>query len=423
VSRLNFLAETIRSLAEFPVASLDVVVVTNAVQDDELRLLQRLCDEALAGQGVVVKSHDVSANPWDLTWRHKQIIKDEFVPPRENGHTHFVYLEGDIRLSFINFCYFVEFREKLRGHGMLPAFVRTEFYNNAIGFTASDAFWPVYAPLQPNIVVDDFLMTNMPNPYNPLFILDAELAAEYVRSQSFDANTSRQVCRWGVPERSAMGLCLEDVPAPFYSRYLVPVSRLSDKVPAFACVSHLPNNYANNLGSPLGKVRLDKLFAGASHVGRDRRWFSKAPETFSSESASPERESADASAERHYLISDHDTLLYAQTNPDGLRNAPFGIAPLNLVLEREGQRGRLLLKDDVNGSFAYRQISLGPNPDEILVQAGRGDLDCDIETFADERIGVRFHNQRYLAADLDGMARINRKRDPMAAFRDVIGVG
>ena len=100
-----------------------------------------------------------------------------------------------------------------------------------------------------------------------------ELAAEYVRSRSFDHEGSLEVCSWAVADRSAMGLCFENVPPPFQSRYVVPVSWQTAAVPAFAWVWHLPNNYADNPHSPLGKVRMDELFAGVHELWKLIRRF------------------------------------------------------------------------------------------------------------------------------------------------------
>jgi hypothetical protein len=122
--------------------------------------------------------------------------------------------------------------------------------------------------VQSHICLNGTVLVNMPNPYNPCFILDVELAEEYVRSRSFDREASQAVCQWGVRERAALGLCLENVPPPFQTRYLVPVSRRTGKLPEFARISHLPNNYANDPRSPLGKVRVDELFVGVHNLWR-----------------------------------------------------------------------------------------------------------------------------------------------------------
>jgi hypothetical protein len=80
---------------------------------------------------------------------------------------------------------------------------------------------------------------------------------------AFDREANQAVCRLGgVRERAALGLCLENVPPPFQTRYLVPVSRRTGKLPEFARISHLPDNYANDPHSSLGKVRVDELFVG-----------------------------------------------------------------------------------------------------------------------------------------------------------------
>ena len=268
--RLGFLAEALRSLAEYPTQAMDVVIVTNTSRDDELELLSRLCSETVSGSRASIRSYSDLADPWLLTWCHKEIIGSEFIQRNAGSYTHFIYLEDDIRLSFANFCYFIEFREVLRGFGLLPAFTRLEYCAAFAGFTSSDMFWPVYVPVQTHVRLDDFVFVNVPNPYNAFYILDPELAAEYVQSRSFDASRSIEVCRWGRPERAAMGLCLENVPAPFQSRYVVPVSMHDDSVPAFARVGHLPNNYADNLRMPLGKVRVNSLFRGARTLRKMR---------------------------------------------------------------------------------------------------------------------------------------------------------
>ncbi len=267
-THLGFLAAVLRSLSEFPVADLSVVIVTNTFSEEDLAQLHRLSSGMPSGKGASIRSYGDLTHPFDLTWCHKAIISEEFVAGNHDHYTHFIYLEDDIELSFANFCYFLEYREILRAFGLLPAFVRVEYSAALGGFVASDAFWPVYVPVQSHIRLGDTVLVNMPNPYNPFFILDVELAAEYVRSRSFDHEGSRALCPWGVRERAAMGLCLENAPPPFQTRYMVPVSRRTAMTPAFARVRHLPDNYANDPRSPLGKVRVDELFAGVQDLWR-----------------------------------------------------------------------------------------------------------------------------------------------------------
>jgi hypothetical protein len=239
---------------------MEIAIVTETIRQEDLTLLRRLCLETLSEESVDIRCYSNLPHPFDLTWCHKAIIAEEFARDNHGRYTHFIYLEDDIRFSFANFCYFVEFREILRGTGLLPAFVRVEYRESVDRFVATDACCPVRVPLQPHVYIGNIIVINMPNPYNPCFVLDLELAEEYMQSRSFDNEGSRAVCPWDVRERAAMGLCFEHIPALFQSRYVVPAYRQTAVVPKFAWISHLPNNYANDPDSSFGKLAMDGLF-------------------------------------------------------------------------------------------------------------------------------------------------------------------
>jgi hypothetical protein len=400
-ARLGFLAEVLRSLAEYPVAAMAVAIVTNTAHPVELTLLRRLCAESLPGKTLSVRSHGKLAHPFELAWCHKTIIAEEFLADNDACHTHFIYLEDDIRLSFANFCYFVDFRERLRAFGLLPAFVRMEYSAALGGFVASDAFWPVYVPVQTHVRLGDIAMVNMPNPYNPCFILDVELATEYAGSRSFDWATSAEMCAWGVRERAAMGLCLENVPPPFHTRYVVPVSTQTDMVPPAARISHLPNTYADNPNVTLGKVRIDSLFQGARALV-DGDWWPANP----AGPASTQPQNGEAkSPDRYFLVSHHDTILFMDEATQQFRHGPFGISPLNLVLELEGQRGHLVLLADAPRND--RKLSFETPAGETRFLPDSADPDLETEWFADGSIGLRI-NELYVSADWDSFIRNDR---------------
>ena len=398
-ARVCFFAEVLRSLAEFPVSAMHVTILTNTLEDDELDLLRRLCSEILTGKVTSIESHTNLSNPWHLTWCHKPMISKQFLGDSDDEYTHFIYLEGDIRLSFVNFCYFVEFREALRNYGLLPSFIRMEYRTAVAGFTTSDVFWPVYVPTQSHLLIGDLVFVNMPNPYNPFFIMDRELAAEYVQTPSFDREGSLSRCRWAVADRSAMGLCLENVPPPFQTRYVVPVSTQTDMVLPAARVSHLPDNYANNPHSPLGKVRVDSLFRGASRNGD---WW---PSSAAGATETLARSADTKSQDRYYLVSHHDTILSLDEAAQQFRHAPFGIAPLNLALELEGTRGHLVLLGDAPAK--ERKLSFGLPTGEIKLLSDSADADFQVQSFADGSVGL-FIGELYVAADLDGIVRNDR---------------
>src|ERR1700686_35845 len=77
--RLAFLAETLRTLSEFQVTSLDVVIVTNSSSAAEIALLDRLAREIFPHKGAQIRTYEDLADPKDLAWCHKGIIADEFV--------------------------------------------------------------------------------------------------------------------------------------------------------------------------------------------------------------------------------------------------------------------------------------------------------------------------------------------------------
>jgi len=259
--RLVYLAEVLRSFSEFSVDAIDVVIVTDTFDPGELALLDTLHRQTFphAAQPRVV-SFKVTGSPYNLTWSHKEILQREFHENSARAYTHFIYVEDDIRITFRNFRYFVELRPFLDGHGLIPSFLRVEYSTELGGFVSVDNVRRLNVNNRPHIAHGDAVFVAPRNPYTACYILDRALAAEYVRSPSFDFEKSKSVCDWRGAERAAMGLCFENVPAPFTSRHVVPVSRDSGVVRSFAWVSHLPNTYANKPERVFGKLSMDSLF-------------------------------------------------------------------------------------------------------------------------------------------------------------------
>jgi hypothetical protein len=405
--RLGYLADVLRTLSEFPVNVLNVVILTNSFDDAELALLRRLCAEILPEERCTIRSEGDLASPWDLTWRHKSLIVEAFLGNDCGRYTHFIYLEGDIRLTFINFCYWVQYRELLRGFGLLPAYLRLEWSTSTASFVMSDVFWPVYVPVQSHQQLGDMVLVSMPNPYNPWFILDDELAREYIHSPSFDIDASKSVSPWATADRSAMGLCLEHVPPPFPSRYVVPVSRQTGKAPSFSWVSHLPNNYANNPQSPLGKLPLADLFTGVDKL-EDARCWGLGADVQGSQATDPSLETGLPTKELsryYYLISEHDTVLYVDEEVKRIRHAPFGVAPLNLVLDWVGTRGRLMIVGTASSGI-YPLSFVSPDG-EINTRRDTADLYGEINYYLDDTVSIRIDGM-YLGAEWEGVARNNK---------------
>ena len=227
-NRFPFLAAVLASLAEFPVERLDVILITNTKDTDKFQILADLCHALLRADN---KSFTFSGipelpHPFLLTWCHKSLISGKFFTNPAN-YTHFIYLEDDMKLSFLNFCYFVTYREILKEHGVLPSFLRMEFSQDLKQYVNTDHAKPMdLTDLARGTVLSqgNRLFVNMSNPYIALFILDTDLAQEYVASRSFSLETSLTVVDYQMRELAAMGLCFEHIPPGFLSRYVVPVS-------------------------------------------------------------------------------------------------------------------------------------------------------------------------------------------------------
>lgn len=266
-TRFCYLQKVLECLSTFP--KVDIVIITNTRFSKKIEKIQQCIKKVLplgkGGGSVSIKSCDSIKHPYDLTWCHKELIPNVFLDQKK-GYSHFVYLEDDIGLNFNNFCYFVHFREFLKPIGLLPAFLRVEI-NQKGEVVATDNYYKLDVSRPPKIFCDKMVFLNPLNPYMACFILDRELAEEYVETNSFYKDKSTKISPWQVRERAAMGLCFENIPKPFSSRYVVPLA-LTASTPnqkSFLCcdfslIYHLPNTYANDPKTFFGKTAIQTLF-------------------------------------------------------------------------------------------------------------------------------------------------------------------
>jgi hypothetical protein len=110
-----------------------------------------------------------------------------------------------------------------------------------------------------------------------------------------------------------------------------------------------------------------------------------------------------------YLLSHHGTVLYVCVASSlSLRHAPLKVASLNLVLEVEDTRVRLLMLG--HSPYEIRQISFVHPNGEIRTRSDRADFDGDMVTFitfADGNAAIRV-GDKYVSADTDGLVRNDR---------------
>ena len=273
-SRLQYLFQVVRALSEFPVEIMDVVVVTNVDNQATLGRIMDLCEphfKALPARpsskkSLSIESHPNLSDPWHLTWSHKHLIVDRFLGLGA-AYTHFIYTEDDILLSFDNFCYFTHFREALKSQRLIPSFQRIEYNDSDNRLYLLDQIGVSNFGARGRVDVNGYAFVNLDYPYNAMFILDKDLAIEYVDTRSFDRQRSEQVRpEWGLAERAAMGLCFECPPQGFTSRYVLPVDPNSLITPYWCWVYHVTGNYAKNHRKPFAKTRIDQLFEAEEKV-------------------------------------------------------------------------------------------------------------------------------------------------------------
>ncbi len=268
-SRLQYLFQVVRAFAEYPVESIDIVVVTNVAEKDKLNNITRLCSPLMdshparpgSKKTLSIESHPDLADPWHLPWCHKHLISDRFLDAK-TGYTHYIHVEDDILVSFDNFCYFARYRDLLRNERLIPSFQRVEFCLENNRLYLVDQIGVSDFPSRKRVDVDRFSFVNPDYPHNAMFILDRELALEYISSQSFDRDLSANLRpQWGLCERASMGLCFEDPAEGFSSRYAIPIDPCTLTTPYWSWVYHVANNYTKNPRARFGKTEVHQLFS------------------------------------------------------------------------------------------------------------------------------------------------------------------
>jgi hypothetical protein len=257
--RLRYLYQVFRALADFLVARMDVVVVTNTAAQEEVATLERMLRTFLPDSTTRVQSFEL-ADPKELPWCHKQVLRDHFLG-RGRAYTHFLYLEDDILFSYRSFLYFLRYRHVLSRLGLVPSFVRVEYQEADHRFYATDLWYPVVLETRQVVEVGGCLFTDPAIPHLAMFLMDHALAEEHVRSPSFDPELSATMrIDYGYIERSAMGNAFDNVPQGFGSRYVIPLDRATRAPRVESWIYHLPNTYANERATPLATIPIDEVY-------------------------------------------------------------------------------------------------------------------------------------------------------------------
>ncbi|WP_247821502.1 hypothetical protein [Bradyrhizobium sp. 187] len=254
---------------------LDIVITTNVDRDDAFKQIRDVCAPLFrpfparpnSSKNLSIESFPTLSDPWLLPWGHKHLIAEQFLRAKVN-YTHFIYVEDDVLLSFDNLCYFIHYREILNERRLIPSFQRIEYNDADNHLYLVDQVGVTDLSSKTRVDLDGYAFVNLDYPFNAMFILDRELALEYVETPSFDRQRSKLVRpEWDVACRAAMGLCFENPPAGFTARYVSPIDLSTLTTPSWSWVYHLPNNYAKDSSKPFAKTRTDQQFSSEANVG------------------------------------------------------------------------------------------------------------------------------------------------------------
>lgn len=268
--RIRYLARVLEGIERWPMARVDVVIVSNdfAIGEEAAIAIARANLSARGGSLEVKIAHGLE-HPYHLTWWHKRYIPEwhsKAVPARD----YFVYIEDDIVIDGDNIRYFVDYLQKLAPHGLIPSFLRYEIDADG-GRRSVDLVAQQALGKRNTRIIGDEVYVAPHNPYWAGFIVDKAAADEYALSASFDIDNSGRISSWGVRERAAMGLTWERIPRDLPSRYVIP---LHDGRPVPGCqIWHCADNYSSMPDTLFGRIPVDRVFLTDSLLWQLRRIF------------------------------------------------------------------------------------------------------------------------------------------------------
>jgi hypothetical protein len=189
--------------------------------------------------------YDDERSPWLLTWEHRKILRENVISADRNSL--FLYIENDVKFTQRNLDYWIRSRNELLKTRLIPSFTIIEKISDTSEEISVSQFGgkPSSFKNMPKLEVADEVYIQLDNPYCACYLLDKELATEFVNSTAFDEKTSRELIWWDIGARAAMGLGFVNPPGGFKSRHVVPVKKagIYYKIQDDAKLHHLPNLY------------------------------------------------------------------------------------------------------------------------------------------------------------------------------------
>lgn len=251
-SRLRFLNNQILMLSQMNLSSLKIFIHTNS--ESVIGLISENWTEL--DISIIVHNHynkinvlnnsssfQSESSPWHLTWEHKKSFLASF--EKAGTSSIFLAIEDDHLFTETNLEYFLDNKDRLAPLRLIPSFLQIEFSEVNQHYVSVGLLSKEKIPLTtlPQVLIEDDLFVQLPNPYSGLIILDYPQAKEYVSSIAFSEFESRQLTWWGIGERAMMGLQFIDPPKHFSSRNVLPVNKSQEGIKTSAWIIHQPNLY------------------------------------------------------------------------------------------------------------------------------------------------------------------------------------
>lgn len=186
-------------------------------------------------------------SPWFMAWEHKNILAKD-VKNVSSDKVLFLYIDNDIRFTQQSLDYWLEHRQTLMEKNLIPGFTLVEFSMPRQCWVSLSTFQgkPFAIEDLPRVTIKSNTYVNLPNPYSACYLLDLDLAEEYINSEAFIESKSRNLTWWDIGARAAMGLTFVNIPKNFSSRLVVPIRQLNKDylILEDAKLHHMPNIYS-----------------------------------------------------------------------------------------------------------------------------------------------------------------------------------
>lgn len=267
--RVRYLAQALTSIASWDEPQVAVNIVTNDLALADHPDLAPAID-ALDQAGVELGFEHAAGldDPLHLPWWHKRHLR-KWAEAAGRPDALFLYIEDDMAISSANIAYVRRYLPAAKAAGVFPALLCYELSPSGESFVAGFRGSQI---VQPEEIVElngqHFIAPKFP--YWPGYVMDRELAREYLRSAWADresANRQPEGPKDDPRVHAALGLTYVDVPDGLTSRNVLPVDQ--DWQPLPECMAlHIPGNYVRTRKYSFGTVPTAAMFLRPSFGSR-----------------------------------------------------------------------------------------------------------------------------------------------------------